>query len=234
MKIIDAVFREPERRCKRRAAFGLALAFCAHGGIWFWAQNSEVSLEFWSADLAARVHAELTRENFVDTTPPAPVPPPVTKVTRKIRPPPPAQAAAVIAAPVDLTQEKIVTDFATAYVGGVSSFGGTNVTAVHSDVDPNAKPHDGSNTVTLEDSNWNCPWPRDAEADPVRERFVVLRVVVGTDGAVESAKIITDPGLGFGPAALECAKRTRFSPALDPHGDPIKAESPPIRVRFTR
>ena len=62
----------------------------------------------------------------------------------------------------------------------------------------------------------------------------MIRVVVTARGAVESAEIVTDPGDGFGAAALACARRTRFSPALDPRGRPIRARSPAIRVHFTR
>ena len=71
--------------------------------------------------------------------------------------------------------------------------------------------------------------------EDIYEQYVVLRVVVTASGKVENAKVLTDPGYGFGDAAVVCALRTRFSPALDANGQPIQAStSPAIRVRFTR
>jgi protein TonB len=101
------------------------------------------------------------------------------------------------------------------------------------EVDPKATPGapDLSRPVSLEEKDWNCPFPRETETD---EQTVMLRVVVGADGTVESVKILGDPGSGFGQQAFACAMRTKFSPARDRQGRPIKAQSPPLRVRFTR
>jgi protein TonB len=62
----------------------------------------------------------------------------------------------------------------------------------------------------------------------------VIRVVVDANGKVESAEIVSDAGHGFGAAAIACALRTHFTPARAADGNPIRAQSPPIRVRFTR
>jgi protein TonB len=89
-------------------------------------------------------------------------------------------------------------------------------------------------SVGLEESDWRCPWPDQAEAMDKNREDVVISVRVGADGHTLSADVLRDPGHGFGDAALACAKQTRFVPARDAAGLPIAAESPRIRVRFTR
>jgi protein TonB len=63
---------------------------------------------------------------------------------------------------------------------------------------------------------------------------VIVRAWVRADGSVEQASVVSDPGHGFGTAAINCTQHTRFNPARDAQGRPIRALSPPIRVRFTR
>jgi protein TonB len=261
-RVVDVVFAAatPEHRLPMLVAMLVALAI--HVAMVVWALHSERSLESWSAAVAARVHAELSREQFVELAKPPPPPPPppeqkpppppptlpkaraVHRDPPTHRPPPPAQAGNIIArepnpnAPADLTGEPFVTGTASTYAGGVTTSSGTNPVAVQSrEVDPHAPPgaHDRSSPVSLEDADWrSCPWPREAQAEQINEQTVVLRVVVRPDGTVESVKILADPGHGFGPQAFDCALRTRFTPARDRQGRPIKAQSPPLRVRFTR
>jgi periplasmic protein TonB len=88
--------------------------------------------------------------------------------------------------------------------------------------------------VGLPRQDWDCPWPPEAEALSIDEQFVLIRVVVRADGSVASADLISDPGYGFGPFALACARQQRFPAATDDAGRPITATSPPIRMRFTR
>jgi protein TonB len=161
--------------------------------------------------------------------------------------PPPAQAGAILAraadpnAPVDLG-DGFVTGEGAVYAGGRTTSTGTSREAVRDEVKaaprprarPQPPPPDRSHAVALADEDWACPWPPEADADEVDERLVVVRVVVRPDGSVESARLVSDPGHGFGPAALSCARRSRFVPARDEKGTPIRAESPPVRVRFTR
>jgi protein TonB len=130
-----------------------------------------------------------------------------------------------------------VTGSATAYAGGVTSATGTNPQAVQTrEVDPRAPPGepDRSRPVSLDDPDWKCPWPREAEMEQIDEQIAIVRVLVRPDGSVESASVVKDPGHGFGQAAVACAMRTRFEPARDRMGRPIRAQSPPVRVRFTR
>jgi protein TonB len=158
-----------------------------------------------------------------------------------------AEAANVVArasestAPLDLTADAFVTGKATAYSGGVTSPTGTSTSPV-AGAPAQQQPHpatasttlDRSTPVSLATESWSCPWPREADAEQIDEQTVILRVVVTADGDPERATVLSDPGHGFGPAALACALRTHFTPALCSKGAPIRATSPPIRVRFTR
>jgi periplasmic protein TonB len=160
----------------------------------------------------------------------------------------PAQAAAIVAreadpnAPVDLSADAFVTGTASAYAGGVTAASGTSTTAVSSLAAPVALPPTAaaaetpplSRPVRLSADEWQCPWPREAEAAEVDEQLVTLRVHVDAEGRARSVSLLGEPGFGFGAAARACALQSRFSPALDRAGHPVAATSPPIRVRFTR
>lgn len=146
-------------------------------------------------------------------------------------------------APVDLGDQGFVTGTGRTYAGGYTAHSGTNAAPVPTPiVDPGAKAQpapaghepDRSRPVGLTDDDWSCPWPHEADDREVDEQTVVIRVDVRADGSVESAKVVTDPGFGFGPAAVSCALRTRFLPAFDRQGVAVRSNSPPIRVRFTR
>jgi protein TonB len=158
-----------------------------------------------------------------------------------------AEAASVIArapestAPVDLTADAFVTGEATAYGGGVTTPTGTSPSpgaGAPAQLDPHpataSTTLDRSTPVSLATESWSCPWPREADAEQIDEQTVILRVIVTADGDSERATVLSDPGHGFGPAALACALRTHFTPARGAKGAPIRATSPPIRVRFTR
>jgi periplasmic protein TonB len=131
-----------------------------------------------------------------------------------------------------------VTGTGQTYAGGSTTSSGTNRQAVTTpDVDPRSHEDrlpDQSSSIALLDPDWSCPWPHEADGQDVDEQIVVVRVVVRVDGTVVRAHLVTDPGRGFGAAALACAEKARFVPAHDPAGKPIEATSPPIRVRFTR
>jgi len=260
-RIVDVVLAGRVDRPLGRSVLAGAIAISVHLGLLAWTTASGSSLETWSAQLATRLHEELRRERVVELSPPpSPPPPPAPPQTpppprqppvraahlpRRAdpRPPPPAQAGRIIAqeegprAPLDLTGDTFVTGTAQAYAGGVTSPTGTNPNPVETrEVDPKAPPGepDRSHQVALADEDWRCPWPRDAEAEQIDEQIAVVKVFVRADGTAVSARIVRDPGHGFGAAAVECALRTRFTPAADPTGRPIETESPPIRVRFTR
>jgi protein TonB len=258
-RIVDAVFERSERSRSQAALAAVSIALMVHAAFWWWARRREPSLEEWSAALAARIHAELARREVVDLLPPPPeqplpdpvVPPPtrarLPPTARPKVPPPPAQAGRIVAqeprsdAPLDLTKNTFVTGSAATYAGGTTTATGTNRVAVPpAIVDPNARPTsrpgepDRSHAVALSDDEWRCPWPPEADAEQIDEQAVIIRVKVRPDGTAASARLVADPGHGFGRAAVACALSTRFSPARDRAGRPTEADSPPIRVRFTR
>ncbi|MCY1005053.1 TonB family protein [Nannocystis pusilla] len=180
----------------------------------------------------------------VASAPPAP--------SRPARPAP-ARAGKVVAAPpgaLDLTGDVVVVGNASAYVGGATSSTGTGTKPVpNASSEPSPAPPpaptaspppaspgavDRSRPVALASDEWNCPWPLEADGLALDEQVATIRVTVDARGVVESAELVTDPGDGFGAAALACARRTRFTPALDRDGRPVRAPSPAIRVHFTR
>ncbi len=260
MDVVLGVAEEPRSTGPaRRIAIGCSAALLLHAVAWVVATNGGVSLETWSAELAMLVHAELANESIIEVEPP-PEPPPAPEPEPEPRAPPapeptprapvhepqpPAQAAEIVTAepspnePLDMTADAFVTGTARTYAGGATTSTGTNRSAVDpSAVGTTAEPHhtgpDLSRRVSLDAEEWSCPWPREAVAEDIYEEVVVLRVVVRADGAVEAARVLDDPGHGFGRAAADCARHTRFSPALDADGHPIRSTSPPIRVTFTR
>jgi protein TonB len=293
-RIVALVFDRPEVHPVKRGAIAVVVAVGVHAAAWTWALLAETSLETWSAQVAARVHAELTREEVIDLPEPprkapekAPAaPPPLLEsqpepaspaervaepepeppAAKPPAPPPaPTEAGRVVAregppGPVDLTGFDIVSGEAKIYAGGATVAGGVKIErevpvpvverrrrrpaaapepalekrdgGAAAPVAP--PPPDRSRPVRLEGTEWRCPWPREADAEAIDEQVVVIRVVVRPDGTAESPEVLEDPGYGFGPAAAACALKTRFEPALDRQGRPIRAPSPPIRVRFTR
>ena len=155
--------------------------------------------------------------------------------------PPPAAAGKVIAAqsqdPVDLTQNVFVTGQSSTFVGGVTTASGTGqVPTMKPSLEPKPTPATPSRArrVSLSGRTWRCDWPSSAMKADIYEQSVIIKVVVNEVGKVEEAKALDDPGFGFGKAAVACALKTTFSPALNRAGKAIRATSPPIRVRFTR
>jgi protein TonB len=153
-RIVDIVFGVARTPRRSGLVLGLLFALCAHGALLLWAQSSEQSLESWSAEVALRIHAELSRDETVELEkPPVPPPPPpeapaplpapktvapraASPRSEPAAPQPPAQAAAIVAAetdpsaPVDLSSETFVTGTASAYAGGVTTARGKSTVAV--------------------------------------------------------------------------------------------------------
>lgn len=259
--VLGGAAEPPKRRRALRVAAWVA-AFVVHGLVVFAAMRSGPSLEAWSAGLALEVHEALVDDQVIElATPPTPEPPPPPVAPRHTvhtpssspssaaqapppTPPPPAEAAAVVVqevdedAPVDLTGTTVVTGKAVTtgphVVGAPLAAPSASLIAPSPAPSPPAPIVSQSRPVQLDTARWRCAWPDEATSQDIDEQAVVLRVVVLADGSVEAAQLIDDPGHGFGRAALACAKRTSFTPALDPGGRPTRALSPPIRVRFTR
>lgn len=177
------------------------------------------------------------------------------------QPPAPAQAAKVLTAPEDPAQEKIedLTDqgfvsgegtgpgygmvsaagtssAATwnrhAQVGGVP--GGTGTGPPKAPPPPPPGPDLSRPASLIGGTNWNCPFPPEADADQIDSAVVTVSVTVRPDGSPLSVKVVSDPGHGFGRAARICALGRKYQPAFDKTGQAITATMPPIRVSFVR
>ncbi|WP_437878957.1 energy transducer TonB [Sorangium sp. So ce513] len=83
-------------------------------------------------------------------------------------------------------------------------------------------------------SNWNCPFPPEADVDQIDHAKVVLMITVRPDGSPLSVKVVSDPGHGFGRAARMCALSRRYNPQKDRTGSPVVGTTPPVTVTFTR
>jgi periplasmic protein TonB len=239
---------------------GIVVALGMHGSIWLWARCLEGRPESVRVSLDTEVDVEV---DVVRPPPPPPTareppaaaiakvrPAPPASPAESSEPPPPAEAGAIVAqapdpgAPVDLTGEDFVTGIARGHAGGMTASDGTNTVAAPAGaVDPGPAPgpraagsemSDRSRSVSLEDQSWSCAWPPEADTAQIDEQTVVIRVVVDAEGNAESAEVVSDPGHGFGRAAAACAMRTHFTPARDGAGEPVRARSPLIKVRFTR
>ena len=170
---------------------------------------------------------------------------------------PPAQAGQIVGAaenpdaPIDLTGNTFVTGSASAFVGGVTTRSGTNTKAVsRADLSPKqpaqkatTKPSKkipansqarSAQPASTSSHQWQCPWPQAAMDQDIYEQSVTIRATVRADGTVANVVAVQDPGFGFAQAAIACARNVRFAPALNDVGKPITADTPPIRVRFTR
>lgn len=233
-----------------------------YGGAALLTFTTQVGLMPWSADLAARIHADLSNERAVEVLPPpAEPPPPVAKtppaserVVRTVGRPlrraasaAPAQAAALVTrsapeTPLDLTNNVFASGGAATFPGGATAGAGRSTAPVEGNVDLHAPPAsrptiakaDLARPVALAAGTWACPWPSEADAEQIDEQTVVIRVRVRADGTVETAQVVSDPGIGFGRSALTCARQTRFEPARSADGTIVVAWSPPIRVHFSR
>jgi protein TonB len=186
-----------------------------------------------------------------------PAAPPPRAMPKDAPPPPPApaQAAKVLTQeqkpdePVDLTGNTIVTGNAEAYAGGFTSGNGTGKQAVTTPPSPTGVPGgtgpvnapqqaapkvDRSRAVAIGSTEWNCPFPPEADTAQVDEAYVTLQVDVRADGTISAARVLSDPGNGFGREARRCAMSKRLSPALDVDGNPVASTSKPFRVHFSR
>lgn len=171
-------------------------------------------------------------------------------------PPAAAQAAAVLTQaptpdePVDLTGNTMVVGTSTAFAGGTTQANGTSTTAVRN---ANAvatgvpggtgtAPSPGNGTGPdksraaglLGSTDWDCPFPPEADAEQIDSAYVTLQVTVGADGKPSQVTIVQDPGHGFGREARRCAMRKTYNTALDRDGKALGGATKPFRVRFSR
>ena len=193
-------------------------------------------------------HAPPTAPAVSSRSPPHVASPATTRSNARTRPVELAQAARALTTepradePVDLTADGLVVGAARPYAGGSTSAAGTRsssgpgraVPGEPAPGSPGQKRPDASRPVSLAGESWSCPWPTEAEPLAIDEQAVLIRVVARSDGSVEAVTVQSDPGHGFGDGAADCARRARFVPARNSNGEPVRATSPPIRVRFSR
>jgi periplasmic protein TonB len=250
--IVEVVLAARRPALRWHLVLAIAIAILAQGSLWLVARCAERAPAARSVATPVNAHVEAELDVDVERAPQPAGSPELRPLrvaqrspTKSSRPPPPAEAGAIVAqeasGPVDLTADTFVTGTANEYAGGATTSKGVSANAVRTgDLDPGAPraargaAPDLSRTVSLEEQSWSCPWPRAADAEQIDEQTVVIRVVVRPDGTAESAEVVVDAGRGFGPAAIACAMRTRFAPAHDREGAPVRSRSPPINVRFTR
>jgi protein TonB len=184
---------------------------------------------------------------------PEPAPPP-RAIPHEAPPPPaaPAQASKVLTQepdpnePVDLTGNTIVTGNAESYAGGTTASNGTSTHAVRGLASPGGVPTgtggapppkvsgpDRSRAASVGGTEWNCPFPPEADTAQIDEAYVTLQVEVRPDGSAGAVRVLTDPGNGFGREARRCAMNMHFPPALDHDGTPIPGSIKP-KVHFSR
>ncbi len=169
-------------------------------------------------------------------------------------PPAPAQAAKVLTRepdpnePVDLTGNTIVTGNAADFPGGLTASNGTGTNAVRSLTSPTGVPGgtgaptaapsapgpDRTRPASLAGgSDWNCPFPPEADTAQIDEAYVTVQVDVRPDGTPGAVTVVSDPGNGFGREARRCALGKSFQPALDHDGNAI-AGTKKVKVHFSR
>jgi outer membrane biosynthesis protein TonB len=184
--------------------------------------------------------------------PPKAEPKPIAKAAP---PPPAARAGAVLTAPPDPTPAPAAAepfDFTSdpnshVYGSGVVAVGGTAQhglagARVGGTGTAPVRPPTGNGLTAAADLSRK---PRLSEADPCRGFFpdsarddvaaVVVRVVIGKDGKVSVADVVSESptGQGFGAAARRCMLDQVFLPALDRAGNNA-ATALNVNVKFSR
>lgn len=180
-------------------------------------------------------------------------PPPVAEKAAAEPPPAAAQAAKVLTAepspdePLDMTNT-IIQGTGDKYTGGVTSSTGTGKTPVRNPAASASGVPGGTGTAPAApggvdksraagvsgSSDWDCPFPPEADATQEDLAFVSIKVFVGADGRAQKVTIVKDPGHGFAREARTCAMQKKFLTALDATGNAVPGETKEIRVRFER
>jgi len=194
--------------------------------------------------------------------PPEPEAPPAPRAASEpAAPPPPAEAAKVLTAdedpdaPLDLTDQGFISGTGERFAGGITTATGTSKKAVRNraankegveggtGVKPKAKvsapvePEKDLSESPRPRSQArlsNCPFPPESNEAQQNYARAVVTVLVGTDGRAKSVTIVSDPGFGFGRAAMRCAMAETYSVGKDRFGNPVAKTTPPIAFNFRR
>ncbi len=245
----------------RVLAVALVLTVAGHGLAALRTAYIHAEMITWTMRLDAVIERRLVQTVDIETMRPPPEdkvvekkeepPPEPEKVVEKQAPAPAAaaQAAQVMAAnpdqPYDFGDNVYAVGNSAHYAGGATMSNGTSEKAVvaahvapagtgNGQAAPQIQAVDLSRTAELAGSGeWRCPFPPEADADQVDEASAVIEVTVGADGRASTARVLQDPGHGFGREARACALRESYVPALDREGRSV-ASSKKFRVKFER
>ncbi len=249
-RIVDVVMPHAEKPIWPRIALAAVIALLAHLalGVYFDRPMPKVRRP--------------PRPPIQVTMQPRPTPPPLAKVEPPPEPvplPQPSQPPERPRAPVAkvakvLTRTgpagganvpTVVSGHGNASAGGASGAEGTGerpgdlqVPVPLAKVEPPPEPvkpePDRSKPASLAADDFHCAWPDEAGDAEIDQQTVTFRALVQADGSVETVKILSDPGQGFGVAAQKCLMHTMFQPAKDGRGQATRAWSMAIRVHFVR
>jgi protein TonB len=160
-----------------------------------------------------------------------------------------AQAAAALTKRDDLNDTVDLTGFvsgtATAYAGGTTASMGTSTSSINgrADITGNGKSTGTAGSIptvdqsrppgVVGDTNWNCPFPLEAEVDRISSAIATIRVAVDAANRIISVEVLQDPTHGFGDAARDCAMAKSWRAARNREGTSI-AGSVIVRIHFVR
>jgi protein TonB len=189
----------------------------------------------------------------VKEVPKEPPPPVAVKEVAPPAAPAAARAGAVLTAAPDPNApanfDDVISGTGETFAGGSTSAAGTSDTAVRGRVVATGGVPGGTGTAATGpaaavdrsrvasvagSTQWSCPFPPEADSDQIDQAFPTIQVSVGPDGSPQHVTIVSDPGHGFGHAAVRCAMTQHFNTALDHDGHPIPGLTKSIRVTFER
>jgi protein TonB len=241
-----------------QALFLVAMAIVADWGLARWTHQIQSEI---LSQLRSDYEIDITKDETPPPPPPdeeqKPDPKPVMAMKplpANAPPPPPAAAAApILTAAPDPNQIEDMTN--TIVTGNGPGNGGVTMnegssqgpgrgtggppqaaatgTATAAPPPPPAPTVDHAKVASAVNGNWRCPFPPAADIAGIDDASAVVEVVVKPDGAPASARVVSDPGNGFGAAAVSCAMRERYHAGLDHDGNPIQ-QAKQFRVNFNR
>jgi protein TonB len=241
-----------------QVVMALVIVFVTSWGLLSWTQRmqSEVRSRL-RADYEIEIKEEQPPPEPEKEPEPAPAPQPVVQQVKNFVPPPPAapaQAAPAMTANPDDTldmsntivtgngngtgsvQMNNGTGSGAASAVATGSPGGTGpATAAPAPPPPPPPPAvDRSRAARELSGNWRwCPFPAEADMAQIDEARVGMEVSLDANGAPANARVLNDPGNGFGAQAKKCALRAKYAAALDRDGNPT-ATTFRFNVTFSR
>jgi protein TonB len=241
-----------------QALFLIGMALVADWGLAHWTHRIQSEI---LSQLRSDYEIDITKDETPPPPPPPeeekPEPKPMVRMqplpTNAPPPPPAAAAAPIMTSQPDPNKIEDMTDSIVTGNGpgnggitmnqgnaagpgrgtGTATTGTPTGTGTVAPPPPPVSTVDHSKVASAMSGDWRCPFPPAADIAGIDDANAVVEVVVKPDGTPASARIIRDPGNGFGAAAVSCAMRERFHAALDHDGNPIQ-QSKQFNVKFSR